>query len=120
VRTKRRRKPKARKVLDGRSALARRTKVLAEQFEAEAGGDLSPGRKLAIRRAAGIVALAEVTRLRRLAGDPNTSIDDVVRVERLAARALRDCGLSIEPRPMTRQERAAAAYHAAQLEGAEG
>lgn len=96
ARRKRRRPPK---LIDGRSAAARRSRDLAASFERELGAGAMPSERLAINRAAGLAVLADTLRQRRLAGDVTVLLDDLVRVERLADRAVRALGLGKIAKP---------------------
>jgi hypothetical protein len=62
-------------------------------FTAEMGGALTPGQRLAVDRAAQLVALAEDARARRLGGDMAITLEDVVRTDNAAARAVRQLGI---------------------------
>jgi hypothetical protein len=79
--------------LDGRTIAARRARELAQGFQAELGVALTATQRLAVERAAVLVALAEDTKARRLAGDIGISLDDVVRVDNAAARAVKALGI---------------------------
>lgn len=81
--------------LDGRTRASRRARELAAGFERDLGGDMSPGRRLAIERAAAMVALAEDAQARRLAGDQTVSLEDVVRIDNAAARAVKAIGIKL-------------------------
>ena len=82
--------------LDGRTVAARRANELAAAFERDMGaaGTMASG-KLAARRAAVLTAVAEDVAARRLAGDAAVSVDDVVRSDGVASRAVR--ALNIKP-----------------------
>ena len=83
----------------GRGA-GRRAKELMRHFEAELGGILSDGQKVAVARA--VTALAEHLRGRALAGEP-VSLDDLIRCDRWAALAVRVLALlSASPSPRLR------------------
>jgi hypothetical protein len=82
--------------LDGRTTAAKRARGLAEAFKAELGGTITASVRMAIERAAQLVALSEDARVRRLAGDPNITLDDLVRIDNAAVRAVR--ALGIKPR----------------------
>jgi hypothetical protein len=90
-------------VISGRSALGRRIKDLADAYAERLGGwsQLTDLETAAVRRAAEMTALAEAERTRRLAGETNTTIDDLVRIDRLAAQTVRalDIYRRREPRP---------------------
>src|SRR5271154_2252681 len=79
--------------LDGRTIAARRARDLAKGFEAELGGMITASQHLAIERAAALVAIAEDAKARRLAGDQGVTLDDVVRVDGAAARAVKALGI---------------------------
>lgn len=81
--------------LDGRSRPARRTKELVGSFTAALGGDAAPHQRIAIRRAAELTAIAEQSRALHLAGQ--CSVDDVVRADGVAARAVRALRLPTGP-----------------------
>jgi hypothetical protein len=87
----------------GSTVAARRAAELAKGFEAELGGSLTASQRLAIERAAALVALAEDAKARRLAGDERISLDDVVRVDGAAARAVKALGIKAAgaPKPPT-------------------
>jgi hypothetical protein len=83
--------------IDGRTRAGRRTKELTRQFETAIGGALTDAQKLAIHRAAVLTAVAEDTRMRRLAGE-GIPLDDLVRIDRLAAQAVRSLALPTSTR----------------------
>jgi hypothetical protein len=89
--------------MDGRTIAARRARELARGFEAELGGSLSVSQRAAIERAATLIAVAEDARARRLAGDQAVTLDDVVRVDGAAARAVKALGIKpgAAPKPPT-------------------
>jgi hypothetical protein len=78
--------------IDGRTRSGRRARELARQFENALGDSLTDGQRLAIARAATLTAIAEDRRTRALAGEP-VLLDDLVRVERLAAQAVKALGI---------------------------
>jgi hypothetical protein len=80
--------------IDRRTRGGRRATELMQQFESELGNDITPGQRLAVSRAAVLVAVAEDARLRRLAGEA-VPLDDVVRCDRLAAQAVRALGIKL-------------------------
>jgi len=96
--------------LDGRTRAARRARELAKAFEDEIGGTISASQRLAIERAAALVALSEDAKARRLAGDRDISLDDVVRVDGAAQRAVKALALDRKRQPaiMTLRDRLAA------------
>jgi hypothetical protein len=79
--------------LDKRTAASRRAMQLMQQFETELGGGLTDGQKLAVSRAAVMTAIAEDARLRKLGGAKDVSLDDLVRLDRVAALAVRALGI---------------------------
>lgn len=79
--------------LDGRTRAAKRARELAAGFEAELGGVLTAGQRLAVERAAQLVALAEDARARRLGGDMTVTLEDLVRIDNSASRAVRQLGI---------------------------
>jgi hypothetical protein len=80
--------------LDGRTAATKRARAFAAALAEELGGSsLTASQSAAVERAACLVALAEDTRSRRLAGDQTISLDDLVRVDAAADRALRRLGI---------------------------
>jgi hypothetical protein len=81
------------KAMDGRTIGARRARELAKGFAAELGGTIAATQRLAIERAAQLVALSENARVRRLAGDQTVTLEDVVRVDNAAGRAVRALGI---------------------------
>jgi len=97
------REPKTRLIgvrhLDGRTRAAARARKLVAVFEAELGGTLSAATRIAIERAATLVVLAEDARARRLAGDLKISLEDLVRMDRVAAAAIKALGLGHRREP---------------------
>jgi hypothetical protein len=79
--------------LDRRTSAARRADRLIAAFKADLGGDVTPTILTQIERAAVLTAVAEDARARRLAGDLTITLDDLVRVDRLAAAATRALGI---------------------------
>jgi hypothetical protein len=90
-----RNKRRARVWIDKRSALGRRVTQLTATFRARIGLDANPDPLLlaAIERAAQLQALAEAARARALRADPKVTLDDVVRLNRLAEHAVRSLRL---------------------------
>jgi hypothetical protein len=80
-----------RMVVSGNTPLGRRLRDLADQLAANLGGwqQLNDLQIAAVRKAAELTALAEDARARRLNGDTSITLDDLVRVDRLAAQAVR-------------------------------
>jgi hypothetical protein len=79
--------------MDGRTIAARRARELARGFEAELGGSLSVSRRLAVERAAALVAIAEDAQAKRLSGTTEVSLGDLIRVTNAAERAVRQLGI---------------------------
>lgn len=79
--------------LDGRTVAARRARELATCFETELGGNVTASQRIAVERAAALVAIAEDARARRLAGEPDVSLEDLVRIDNAAARAVKALGI---------------------------
>ena len=79
--------------LDGRTRARKRADKLVALFEREAGGTITPTMRIAIERAAALVVLSEDVSARRLSGDMRISVDDVVRIDHAAERALRRIGI---------------------------
>ena len=80
--------------LDARTRAARRANELAAVFAGEMGeAGNSPAGRLAARRAAVLTAVAEDVAARRLGGDAAVSVDDVVRSDGAASRAMRALGI---------------------------
>src|SRR5262249_53038375 len=89
--------------LDMRTHAGQRAKGLLTQFtEALGAGEVTDGMKLFAGRAAVLCALAEDTRMRRLNGDASVNLDDLVRLDRVAAAAVRSLGIRATlPKPAT-------------------
>jgi hypothetical protein len=79
--------------LDGRTVAARRAKELAAGFAAELGSTITATQRFAIERAAALVALSEDAKARRLSGDPTISLEDLIRVDNAAGRAVKALGI---------------------------
>jgi hypothetical protein len=79
--------------LDYRTCASRRARELVEAFRAELGGAVSVTQRLAIERASALMALAEDTKARRLAGADDVSLEDLVRIDNAAARAVKALGI---------------------------
>jgi hypothetical protein len=83
-----------------RTLIGRRTVALAATFRARLGeAAADPVLLAAIDKAARLVALAESVQARALRADPKISLDDVVRVERLADIAVRRLRLDRHAKP---------------------
>lgn len=80
--------------LDGRTRPAKRAKAHKARLLAALGGTATPAQALAVDRAAMLLALAEESRARRLAGDSSVTLDDVIRLDGAVRRCLRDLGLA--------------------------
>jgi hypothetical protein len=85
--------------LDGRTVGARRAHELAAGFEAELGGNITATQRAAIERAACLLAVAEDVRARRLAGESSVSLEDLVRIDNAAMRAVKALGLKPDAVP---------------------
>jgi hypothetical protein len=83
--------------VDGRSKLMRRRRDLIALFVAELGGDVSAAGMLEVIRAADATAIAENYRARALRGEAIV-LDDLVRLENAAARAVKALGNKRQPR----------------------
>jgi hypothetical protein len=80
--------------LDFRTKKGRRVRHLVSAFKQALGGNLSPVQEAAVIRAAMLTAVAEDLQARRLRGEA-IAIDDLVRADSTARRAVRD--LNIKP-----------------------
>jgi hypothetical protein len=91
ARSKPRNKKRARMPVDGRSALGLRIKALQIAFRARLGVDVDqdPVLLAAVEKAARLTALAEDASARALRADPKVTLDDVVRLTRLADISVR-------------------------------
>ncbi len=85
--------------LDGRTIASKRARELVAAFAAELGSEITATQRLAIERAAALVALAEDSKARRLSGDQSISLDDVVRVDGASLRAVKALGLDRQRKP---------------------
>jgi len=79
--------------LDGRTIASRRAGELARDFAAEIGGTMSVAQRAAVEQAAVLTALAEDAASRRLGGALDVSLEDTVRLARVAQLAVRRLGL---------------------------
>ena len=70
--------------LDRGTRAARRARALAADFATELGGALSVAQRAAVEQAATLTALSEDAASRRLGGAVDVSLEDVVRLGRLA------------------------------------
>src|SRR4051794_39049274 len=88
--------------LDRRTRAARRAREIAADFAAEIGGTLSVAKRAAVEQAAVLTALAEDAASRRLGGAVDVSLEDTVRLARVAQLAVRRLGLNgrREPQPV--------------------
>jgi hypothetical protein len=82
--------------LDQRTHAARRIAALVSMWEQQLGGKLTTGQRIALERAASLCALAEDARARRLSGDLSISLQDCVRLDNSAARAVAALNLPAE------------------------
>jgi hypothetical protein len=96
-------KRRAHVAIDKRLAVGRRYKQLLATFRERLGLDANPDLLLqaAVERAAQLQALSEQASARALRGDPAIAYDDVVRLARLSAHALRH--LHLDRRNATQQ-----------------
>jgi hypothetical protein len=83
--------------LDKRSRAGRRAAQLMRQLEAALGDDITEGQRLAVSRAAVMTAIAEDARVRKLNGATDITLDDLVRLDRVAAHAVRQLGITAAP-----------------------
>jgi hypothetical protein len=72
--------------LDGRVRMARRLKAVLAELSAQYGDVERP----LLQRCAELQLLSERARARLVRGEPGTTIDEIVKLENLSARALRD------------------------------
>jgi hypothetical protein len=75
--------------LDGRTRFVKRARALAREFTAALGGNPAAHEWIMIRSASELVAISEQTRAALLAGKGTVTLNDVVRSENAAARAIR-------------------------------
>jgi hypothetical protein len=103
---------RARVLIDKRLAIGRRIKQLTATFRARVGFDVDqdPVLLTAIDKAAQLTALAEDAAARALRADPKVTLDDVVRLTRLADLSVRRLHLD---RHNTKQPPSLADYLAA-------
>jgi hypothetical protein len=79
--------------LDGRTMASKRAHDLAAAYEAALGSSITETQRQAARTAGMLVAMAEDTTARRLAGDGGVTVNDVVRAQGAADRAVKRLGL---------------------------
>jgi hypothetical protein len=79
----------SRRRLDGRTVAARRLRVVHDSLLAALPSSLAPFVLEQVKSAAELVVASERVRLALLQGDPGATLDDVVRLERLAASSVR-------------------------------
>jgi len=84
--------------LDGRYRGAKRAKRIARELIAALGPSITPIQKQAAERAAMFCAIAEDLAARRLRGEA-VSLDEVIRLEGAARRAVERLGLPSERKP---------------------
>jgi hypothetical protein len=105
--------------VDGRTRGAKRARAIAAELEHNFGGEVTKVQRHAIERAAMWCAIAEDLAARRLAGQL-IPLDDVLRAEGVAKRALRSLGIRIESAaPKTSRALAARRERWAQTQAAE-
>jgi hypothetical protein len=87
--------------LDGRTLAAKRAHELAQGFVCELGGTITASQRLAIERAAALAALSEDAQARRLSGSPDITLEDLVRIDNAAMRAVKALGIkpAAAPKP---------------------
>jgi hypothetical protein len=81
-----------RKAIDFKSRAGRRVKQLTGIYSSALGPGLSDVQRTDVQRAARLMAISEDAQLRRLRGDP-VDLDELVRCDSTARRAVRDLGL---------------------------
>ena len=79
--------------LDGRTRARKRADALAAAFAAGLGGQITDAQRLAVYNAAALTAIAEDAKARRLSGDTTVSLEDLVRLDNVAARAVKQLGI---------------------------
>jgi hypothetical protein len=84
--------------LDGRRRAAKRLRSIAAEMEAQFAAPLTDAQRAAIKRASELVLAAELARGSLVRGEP-VAIAEVVKLENLAARALRALGIGQRVRP---------------------
>jgi hypothetical protein len=96
ARAKRKRSPRPRVLVDGRTKLARRVHQLVREYQAAVGIEraIAPGMPEAIRRAAELSTLTKQARVRALRGEL-VDLSELTRLEGAADRAVR--ALRIDP-----------------------
>jgi hypothetical protein len=84
-----------RMAIDGRTPLGRRLRDVADQLADGLGGwsALSDLQAASVRKSAELQALAEDARARKLNGATDVTLDDLVRLDRLAEQSVRRLGL---------------------------
>jgi len=103
--------------MDRRTTAARRAGELVHTFETALGGQLSAAQRLAVDRAATLLAIAQDAQVRRLQGDLSVSLEDIARLDNAANRAVRALGLERQREPA---EPSLADYVASRKAGAAG
>jgi hypothetical protein len=83
--------------VDGRSAVMRRRRDLISMYVAALGNQITDSKMVEIVRAADLVAAAETQRALSLRGQP-IDVLGLVRLENLAARAVKALGIKSEAR----------------------
>jgi hypothetical protein len=87
--------------VSGRSRVGRRIRDIADQFAHALGGwqGLTDLQASACRRAAELLAISEAERKRALSGEASISIEQLIRLDRLARLAVRDLHLGRKRKP---------------------
>jgi hypothetical protein len=78
--------------LDGRTRASKRARELVATFEAELDTSITSRQRLTIERGATQTTLAEDAQARRLAGDQDVTLEDLVRIDDSAQRAVKALG----------------------------
>jgi hypothetical protein len=84
--------------IDGRTRAGKRARAIAAELEASFGDGITKGQRRSVESAAVLSVIAEDLAMRRLAGQP-VSLDELLRAQGVAARAIRALGLRVEPAP---------------------
>ena len=85
--------------LDGRTIASKRARELLTAFAAELGSEITATQRLAIERAAALVALAEDSKARRLHGSQSISLHGVMLLNGAPTRAIKPLGLNRQRKP---------------------
>jgi hypothetical protein len=84
--------------IDGRTRAGKRARAIAAELEAGFGDGITKGQRRSVESAAVLSVIAEDLAMCRLAGQP-VSLDELLRAQGVAARAIRALGLRVEPAP---------------------